>query len=387
MPKISPPITVQALKALKLAGKPAEIADGGCPGLRIRVGAGGTMTWSLLATDNDGRRKRIEIGAWPETGIPTARALAGEFRGAIKRERAALDPQLTFAGVIDLYGEKVGREKASWSEANERMRSVFRPLLERKAATITRSDLLLAVDKHKAKSSASAAVRYLRPLLRWAAPRNYMAHGLWEDLRPPLGLVRRRRVLDETELGMLLNTLGYTGHDGAARMMLLTGCRREEVCGMRFEDIVTEKGDDGRWQEVWTIPSELRKNGKSLRVPLSWAAVDVVGRQGRVEGLVFLSPRGARLSNWERWQRTAFARTGTQGWHRHDLRRTAATYLGEAGIAPHVIEAALGHTEVHSSLAGTYNLSRYEGEHAEALKRLADIMSGIQLRWRGKVEG
>ena len=35
--------------------------------------------------------------------------------------------------------------------------------------------------------------------------------------------------------------------------------------------------------------------------------------------------------------------TSTSGWHRHDIRRTVATDLGDMGVAPHVIEVVLGH--------------------------------------------
>jgi integrase len=82
-------------------------------------------------------------------------------------------------------------------------------------------------------------------------------------------------------------------------------------------------------------------------------------------------------TNWDRYQKKLFERTGTSGWHRHDLRRTGATTLGGLGVAPHVIEACLGHTTLHSSLAGIYNQSRYTNEHADALQLLADYYNKI----------
>jgi hypothetical protein len=47
--------------------------------------------------------------------------------------------------------------------------------------------------------------------------------------------------------------------------------------------------------------------------------------------------------------------TGTARWTRHDLRRTGATLLGEMEREPHVIDAALNHTSIHSQLAATHN--------------------------------
>lgn len=61
---------------------------------------------------------------------------------------------------------------------------------------------------------------------------------------------------------------------------------------------------------------------------------------------------------------------GTPGWTRRDLRRTGATLLGELGVEPHVIEAAL--TAIHSRLASTYNQARYLPAVRTALQMLAD---------------
>ncbi len=66
--------------------------------------------------------------------------------------------------------------------------------------------------------------------------------------------------------------------------------------------------------------------------------------------------------------------TDTSGWTRHDLRRTGATLMGENGVEPHVIEAALNHVALHSRLAATYNRARYFPAVRTALQALADQM-------------
>lgn len=84
-----------------------------------------------------------------------------------------------------------------------------------------------------------------------------------------------------------------------------------------------------------------------------------------------------QTGNWSRYQQKLFERTGTSGWHRHDLRRTAATILGRHDLPPHVVEVVLGHAHPHSALAGVYNKARYENEHREALKLLAGYYAKI----------
>jgi hypothetical protein len=59
------------------------------------------------------------------------------------------------------------------------------------------------------------------------------------------------------------------------------------------------------------------------------------------------------------------------------LRRSAATLLGELGVEPHLVEAALNHAHLTSQLATIYNRSRYGSQVAAALQRLADLLDSI----------
>jgi integrase len=70
-------------------------------------------------------------------------------------------------------------------------------------------------------------------------------------------------------------------------------------------------------------------------------------------------------------QKAIFKASGTTGWHRHDLRRTGATMIGEAGIPPYVIEAALNHSTINTDLSGRYNVARYRDDVKDALQALS----------------
>jgi integrase len=67
----------------------------------------------------------------------------------------------------------------------------------------------------------------------------------------------------------------------------------------------------------------------------------------------------------------------SSAWHRHDLRRTAATMLGDLGFAPHIVSVVLGHAHVAEGATAVYARSRYQREHQGALQALADEIDRI----------
>lgn len=377
---ISKAVTVASLRNLKPG---EELADGACRGLRARARERGVV-WSLMATDGNGKKKRIEIGTWPDIGVPEARKLAETHRKALRVERGQIH-KLTLSDVLRLYEtEGPALENKSWeTDARGAIGRVFKPLLEERAGELTGALVLRTFDAYPARSAAGNALRYLRPVLRWAEKRDYTPKGVWADLSGAPQSNKRDRVLSQAELAKVLTTLGYTGYDGVARMLLYTACRREEVCAMRFEDII---------EDVWYLDGKLRKGGGDLVVPLNHQAICLIGRQGRTSGPVFLGAKGGALatnkkSNWDRWQKKFNEKSGTSGWTRHDLRRTAATIMGENGVLPAIVEIVLGHAEPHSQLAGIYNKSRYAKEHCDALQVLGDFLDGIEIRARQKLAG
>ena len=62
----------------------------------------------------------------------------------------------------------------------------------------------------------------------------------------------------------------------------------------------------------------------------------------------------------------------------HDLRRTAASYMGEAGVDRFHIAHVLNHRSVtHSTVTAIYDRYRYDKEKRAALEKWAEVLSGI----------
>ena len=174
------------------------------------------------------------------------------------------------------------------------------------------------------------------------------------------------------------------------KLLLLTGCRREEVAGMRWHEL----SEDGT---TWTIPSARTKNWREHIVPLPPLARDLLGGVKRIEGaFVFTVTGKASVSSFSRVkarldglmlkaaQEQARAAgcdpnaVGIPPWRLHDLRRTCATGMAGIGIQPHVVEACLNHVSgAKAGVAGTYNVHSYSAEKTTALERWAAHVEGI----------
>jgi integrase len=288
----------------------------------------------------------------------------------------------TLAALIELYGKKRGSSLKSWSDCKRRIDSVFGRQLKKPVATMKAADLQFEADNWDSGQSAAAAVRYIRPILKWASEggRNYASREL-ANLTPPATVERRDRILSRDEISRLIPVLKASPRPYAAcmRFLLLTLARREEAGRARWRDVNFAT-------RIWTIGNT--KNDQPHHVPLPKQAVDLLqSMKARDEdgvviepipgALIFSTSTGKPLGNWDRESKTLQIASKTDGWTRHDLRRTGATMLGEMGEMPHVIESALNHVALHSRLAANYNQGRYREQVEAALQRLADALDGI----------
>ncbi len=384
---LAPTAITAAIRAARAGAIVKAINDPTTPGLNLRVGKK-HATWTWVGRDAQSRVRRFYLGRYPHIGLAEARRLARGMshdapRGTdpvrdarAARERTQAPAGHTFADLLRVYGEQ-GNPAKSWATQMRRhVETVFRKHLETPLAALRVGDLQLTIDSHPKPKSASFGVRCLLTVLRWAvAPgRAYVDRDLL-GLLPSAPKSSRDRVLSRAELTKLLPAL--RGSDGpyasAMQMIMLTACRRGEVTAARWQDVNFTTG-------TWTLPAT--KNGQPHVIPLSRQATALLRglepAEAAPEGFMFSTTGRSPLASWNAATATLQAASGTEGWQRHDLRRTAATIMGEAGVPAHVIEAALNHTDVHSRLASVYNKSRYRNEVGEALQLLADVLDGIE---------
>ena len=226
-----------------------DLSDAALPGLRLRLTANGARSWVLACRDTLGRMRRFRLGDYPTMGIASARKAARTMRSDVdrgvdpiaerKRQRAigheARDGIGTLTALLDLYARQKGDRLKSWAECRRRINSVFAPFLNKPVAAMKAGDLQMQADGWAAVQSAAAAVRYLRPVLKWAAQRGYVARDL-AQLALPATVGRRKRVLSRDELAAVLTVLRASSrpYAPALRFMLLTLSRRQSSRGPRI---------------------------------------------------------------------------------------------------------------------------------------------------------
>jgi len=279
--RLTEPIIRKAIEDAIASGARRELADTGCPGLRLRITSAGAANWILgCRVPNHVHARRYPVGPWPALGVSAARDRARVLYGQVKagldpiadrqadrrraREQAeaAKNGDGTLSALLDLYEQKRGAALRSWAHSRLRVERVFKPFLARPVATLAASGLQMAAEGYPAAPSASFAVRTLRPVLKWAA-RLGLADPKLSDIRAPEAVKRRKRVLTEAELAALLPVLraGADAHAAAQRFVALTG--HADLSALHWRQIDMDAG---------TLTHHTKPDGKALAHTLSLSA-------------------------------------------------------------------------------------------------------------------
>jgi len=345
-----------------------ELESFGC---RIKRGPNGLRrSYVVQYRNGGGRTRRVTFGSADKLTPTQARAKAKQL---LAKVQLGHDPQLertvqrraaaqTFAKVVEAY---LAAKKDALAPVSHRIFSLYlrsgsyvRPLHNMAIRDITRGDIAARLDaiRQEHSSNTADAVRgKLSALFGWAIQRGYRDDNPVINTERPERSKPRTRVLTDSELAAIWNACGDDEFGRITRLLMLTGCRRSEIGGMRF----SEFSPDGA---TWTLPAERAKNKHALTLtlpPAAIAIVQAVENKGRDQ---LFGDRAAGFTSWDPAKQALDARLGDRvaSWRLHDLRRTCATGMADLGVEPHVIEAVLNHHSGHrAGVAGVYNRSPY----------------------------
>lgn len=130
-------------------------------------------------------------------------------------------------------------------------------------------------------------------------------------------------------------------------LSLLTGARRENVLGMRWDQVNFDRA-------VWRIPDNTSKNGEPILIPISKEAIEILEVRRKETGkspFVFpaKSATGYMTPPKKRWA-ALMKRAELSDLHIHDLRRTMGSWMAIGGASLLIIGKLLGHKSVDATM-------------------------------------
>ena len=366
-------LTAKTLDALKPSAKRYEVHDLLCPGLTVRVSVGGQRVFSAKYRFGL-KQKRQKLGVYPRITLATARDKAIEILRQVdegidpsKRRR---DPDTKVEAVCrEFVRLHAMAQNKSWREAERILEREFvSTFAQRDIRDIKRWDVLELMDAAIARGSTYQANRILsniRKLFNWCIERGIVETSPINGLKAPTKERSRERVLEDDEIGRLLRACRNDVYPFRqfVPVLIATAARRGELALMQWHDVDLEA-------KIWVIPAERSKNGKPHVVPLSAYALEVLSEVPRFLDCdyVFTTTHKSPVSGFSKMLRRLSEGSQTCGWRLHDLRRTAASGMARAGVAPHVVEKVLNHVSGKiSGISAVYNRYGYDPEKAAAL--------------------
>jgi integrase len=387
---MSKTLTDAAVRKGKAAKDRREIADAACPGLYLVIQPSGAKSWALRYRRPEGRTAKLVLGSVysklpgakePDTepvigGHLTLRAahrLVTALRHDIamgrdpgvahmaereaRRVAAVEGASNTFgAAAKDFIEQYASKKTRKWREQArllglrpEDLTPIPKGLAERWGARpiagIDGHDIHGLVDETRrsgapglerraegpTESRARAMLSCLSRMFRWLVQHRRVAQNPCAGVHRPDPPQARDRVLSNAEVIKFWAAAEAERVEVSAllKLLLLTGCRRNEVAGMQRAEL----SDDGA---VWSIPGSRTKNRKPHAVPLPPLAREILAGVAGAGGLVFTTTGKSPVDIGSKTKHRLDAAMAIPPWRIHDLRRTAATGMAELGIAPHI---------------------------------------------------
>jgi integrase len=409
----------------RAAGLRTIIGDFECRGLTLIVNAT-SMSWVYSykprgVDSSTGRRfatKSLTIGN-PETHSPDhARTAANEFKG---RAKAGFDPAADRKAGIEEAADRRGRtverlvtEYARVLPSRRRLRGPG--LLSSSFAKEEISHLRAAAVATGAgrKPIKDVEVADIRRLLRadpdhpnaarhrFAAIRRFFDWCHDEGMlstNPCAGIAKARRprtpasrahCLSMPELAALWRAAEALPavHRDFVRMLIAIPCRRGEAATLDWGHVDLASA-------TWSQPGHLTKNRESHRLHLHPLALEILRLRREAagkpaSGLVFPAPRSSKAITTFSAIRGALREAAPElvGWRLHDMRRSFATALGEAGVSETIADAILNHRQAatRAGVLGVYQRSTRWPEQVAAMQHWGRVL-GAALDGRGSPDG
>jgi integrase len=377
-----------------------EYFDQLLPSFGLRISYRGTKSWFLM-TRIHGKLKRRTFGKHPAMSLADARETARHAINAAQlgqdilargshSQRETDEPQ-TFAAAAQLFMTLHVEKNLRSSTARDYQRILTgrdtKPLHSESLENISSRDIRNILGRVGLRATGTYQrnfLAYLRKFFNWCVDQELLEHAPTDRIRLNVRVASRDRYLAPQELPLVLRAFEAEGYPfgDLFRLLLLTGQRRNECAGMRWNELSSLEGEDA----LWTIPAERTKNRREHLVPLSPQVVSIIQNAPKIGEYVFTTTGSTPVSGFGKAKERIDRRIEelcsdireaplTVSWRLHDLRRTMVTIMNEElGVLPHVVEATINHVSGSAKMgvAGVYNRALYLSDRRIALSDWAN---------------
>lgn len=393
-------LTKRLLDTAPASNRDQFLWDSEIKGFGVRIWPSGRKTFVAkyrVGGGRSGATRRFTIGTYGVLTVNEARTAAKKVLGAVTRgddpagARQAKRREMTVADLVSLYAEKgtdhLKERNRRWMLA--RLQHHVIPLLGRKKISDVRvADVEQFMRDVKAgktakdektgprvrvivKGGAGAAtkgVRDLSAVFTFAIRQELLAANPCTPVKKPADGKRDRFLtLDEVKrLGDALDAIETEEANPKAvaimRLWALTGCRRDEIAGLRWSEIDFEHA---------CLRLAATKTGRSVR-PLAGAALALLKSLPRETGAEFVFPSEDGRTFYQGTKRfwpKIVARAGLPGVTPHTLRHTIGSASVSTGETLAMTGALLGHANARST-------SIYAHMQQDPARRAADRVVG-----------
>lgn len=383
-----------------------------CRGFGATIAPSGAKTFFLSYTSpEDGKRKQVAIGRFPNVSLKEARLRAGQLREMVNsgkdpaaekqhdiNNRIADRALGTLSELLGLYVDDLKTDGKRTAAEVKRISSKDIPpaLLARPAHLITKDDILdilTPIAQRGARVHSDNVRAYLRAafelgmnaesMTRWRGkvPRFNILHNPVATVKKSVSRKPRgMRALGREEVHKLWSTGHFTPPMLLAlKMLIATGQRVEEVLHATWSEFDVS-------QKVWIIPGERRKTRGRISEPhivpltgLHLSLLDEIKYETAHNTYLFPAKGRAGPRRYDALTNAVrkFVKTsGMDSFSPRDMRRTFKTLAGAMGIPLELRNRLQGHalTDVGSV---HYDRHDYLREKREAMEQWTNGLTEI----------
>lgn len=399
-------LSPRRIDALKPTDKPYRVTDAASTpgGLLLEVRPTGGKSWVSRVSiaggyeENDAgefvkrcaRRIDVTLGQWPLIDIEKAHALHRENASLAalgkhpRTERMLKRLSPLFGELMERWLDHIEHNKSltprTLDAHRRRWRLHLKPLNTIPVDQLTKATIAPVLTRiaDKTPAQARASLITLRAALAWACHQGWIDNNPADSMKADAygaGTSKPRDVvLSLEELRQVWQAVTDSRMDpwtsDAIQLLILTGARRDEVAGMRIEELDLDNS-------AWHLAAARAKTSTARTIYLCSMAVAIIRERikARTAGLVLLGRTGEGVhpdSLTTAITRLRHGKLKALGQRKpftvHDLRRSAATAWGEhLDARPELIDRMLGHAR-RNPIEAAYQHQTYERQQRSTIK-------------------